>query len=92
MPIEGLELENRTCDCGCGGKWRAMKGSPNRFSSVTHSPGHEPTDVFRPKKAGRPRRKKSDYTAETDELPPEPEEFEPVSRYVDLPTDTSVDV
>lgn len=94
MPIEGLQLENRTCDCGCGGKWRAKPGSPNRYSSITHEPGHDATDIFRPaKKAGRPRKKKSDYNAETDELPPEPiEDLEPVSRYVDLPTDNAIDL
>lgn len=94
MPIEGVELEKKTCECGCGGTWRAMSSSPNRYSSQTHEPGFEATDVYRPaKKAGRPKKKKSDYHAETDQLPPETEELdEPVSRFVDLPTDTAVDV
>ena len=58
-----LVLNERLCACGCGCSFRCLTGSSAKFSSVTHDPDYDYSELFHQNSA-RSGRKKQDALRE----------------------------
>lgn len=59
-----VELEKKTCPCGCGLTYRGLPGKPADYFSRAHDPRASGSPAEAPRRAGRPRKNKAAYAPE----------------------------